>query len=130
ISALPSLKFTPASLTEKTGIYCITLTGTQGHTLDFDNPATLFPGVELNAPHTNVSGRIFFGAAGPYTFFCAVPGHRAAGMQGTVNVTGPTMTVEQAEAAAGGSSGAPGASGASVAWRARRLAGARATRRP
>ena len=110
ITALPALKFTPASLSAKTGIYCISLTGAQGHTLDFDDSATLFPGVELNAPQTKVSGRIFFGQAGAYTFFCAIPGHRAAGMQGTINVTGPTMTVAQAEAA-GGSGGGTGATG-------------------
>ena len=116
ITALASLKFTPASLSYKTGIYCITLTGASGHTLDFDNPATQYPGLQLNAPATKVSARIFFGQAGAYTFFCAVPGHRQAGMQGTINVTGPTMTVAQAEAAAGSSGGGPsGASGASGA---------------
>ena len=57
-----------------------------------------------------MSARIFFGAAGAYTFYCAVPGHRQAGMQGTINVTGATMTVEQAEAA-GGSGGASGSTG-------------------
>src|SRR5262249_6385146 len=101
ITALPALKFTPASLSEKTGIYCITLTGAQRHTLDFDNPDTRYPGLALNAPQNSVSARIFFGEAGPFTFYCAIPGHRAAGMQGTINVTGPTMTLEQAEAAVG-----------------------------
>jgi plastocyanin len=110
ITALPSLKFTPASLSAKTGIYCMVLTGAQGHTLDMDDSSTLFTGVELNAPQTKVTSRAFFGQAGAYTFFCAIPGHRQAGMQGTINVTGPTMTVDQAQTAAGGSSG--GATGA------------------
>jgi plastocyanin len=115
ITALPSIKFTPSSVSVKTGIYCITLTGAQPHTLNFDNEtALLYPGVELNSPATKVSARIFFGTAGAYTYYCAIPGHRAAGMFGTVNVTGPTMTVAQAEAA-GGSGGATGASGASGA---------------
>jgi plastocyanin len=116
INALAALKFAPASVSVKTGVYCITLGGAPGHTLDFDDSATLYPGLQLNSP-TPVSARIFFGSAGAYTYFCAIPGHRAAGMQGTVNVTGPTVTVDQAEAAAGssggGSAGASGASGAS-----------------
>jgi plastocyanin len=114
VTALPALKFTPASLSVKTGVYCITLNdgAAATHTLDFDNPDTLFPGVVVNTQGEKVSGRIFFGTATDYTYFCAVPGHRAAGMVGVVHVTGPTMTVDQAEAAAGGSSGASGASGA------------------
>ena len=117
ITALPSIKFTPTSLSMKTGVYCVTLTDADGsHTLDFDNPATLFPGLQVNSDGAKAQGRIFFGSADAYTYFCAIPGHRAAGMVGTVNVTGPTVTLEQAEAAAGssggGSTGASGASGA------------------
>jgi len=119
ITALPSIKFTPTSLSVKTGIYCVTLTDQASvpHTLDFDNPATLFPGLEVSTAGEKVEGRIFFGAADTYTYFCAIPGHRAAGMQGEVNVTGPTMTLDEAEtaAAAGGGGGSSGASGASGA---------------
>jgi plastocyanin len=118
ITALPSLKFTPSSLSMKTGVYCVTLTDAASapHTLDFDDPNTLFPGLQVSAAGEKATGRIFFGSADAYTYFCAIPGHRAAGMQGTVNVTGPTMTLEQAEAAAGSSGGgASGASGASGA---------------
>ena len=53
----------------------------------------------MNNEGEKVSSRIFFGAPGAYTFFCAIPGHRAAGMQGVINVTGPTLTLAQAEAA-------------------------------
>ena len=51
ITALPSIKFTPVSLSAKTGIYCVTLTDAASapHTLDFDDPATLFPGLEVSA---------------------------------------------------------------------------------
>ena len=52
----------------------------------------------VNTKGDVVKSRIFFGKASDYTFFCAIPGHRAAGMQGTVHVTGPTMTLAQAEA--------------------------------
>jgi plastocyanin len=105
--ALSSLKFTPASLTVETGLHCITLTDQAAgqHTIDFDDPATLFPGLEVVAAGEKAEGRIFFGEPGEYTFYCAVPGHKAAGMEGTVTVTGDPITLEEAEAAAGGSSG-------------------------
>jgi plastocyanin len=119
-TALSSLKFTPVSVSApKTGIYCITLTDQAAaqHTLDFDDPATLFAGLEVTTAGEKVQARAFFGASGAYTFYCAVPGHRAAGMQGTVTVTGSPTTVAEAETAAaaagGGSSGGSGASGAS-----------------
>ncbi len=102
LSALASLKFTPNVFTVKTGIYTVTLTDDAAgpHTTDFDDPNTLFKGLAVNAQGEKDSSRIFFGAPGSYTFFCAIPGHRAAGMQGTVTVTGPPMTLSQAEAAA------------------------------
>jgi plastocyanin len=101
LAALASLKFTPVSFTVKTGIYMVTLTDDAAgpHTTDFDDPTTLFKGLTVNAQGQKDSSRIFFGAPGTYTFFCAIPGHRAAGMQGTVTVTGPPMTLEQAQAA-------------------------------
>ena len=86
----------------KTGIYSVTLTddATGPHTLDFDDPKTLFAGLAVNGAGEKQTSRIFFGAPGDYTFFCAIPGHRAHGMQGVVKVTGPPMTLVQAEAAA------------------------------
>jgi plastocyanin len=102
LAALASLKFTPVSFTVKTGIYSVTLTdrAAETHTLDFDDANTLFKGLVVNGAGEKQTSRIFFGSAGDYTFFCAIPGHRAAGMQGTVTVTGPTITLAQAEAAA------------------------------
>jgi hypothetical protein len=68
----------------------------------------------VNTQGEELKSRIFFGTAGDYTFYCAVPGHRAGGMQGVIHVTGPPLTLAQAEAAATlGSTGAAGASGAS-----------------
>ena len=100
--ALASLKFVPASLTVPTGIYSVELTNDAAgaHTLDFDDAETLFAGLAVDNAGEKVSSRIFFGEPGEYTFFCAIPGHRAAGMFGTVTVTGPPMTLEEAEAAA------------------------------
>jgi plastocyanin len=101
-AALASLKFTRVSFTVKTGIYSVTLTDDAAgpHTLDFDDANTLFKGLAVNGAGEKQTSRIFFGSAGDYTFFCAIPGHRQAGMQGVVTVTGPTITLAQAEAAA------------------------------
>ncbi len=66
-------------------------------TIDFDNPAPLehdvaiegedgkeIAGSELVAEgKTSVSAEL---APGTYTFFCTVPGHREAGMEGTLSV--------------------------------------------
>jgi plastocyanin len=116
-TALPSLKFTPASVEAKTGIYCITLTdqAAQHHTLDFDDPATLFLGLEVTQAGQKVTARAFFGTAGDFTYYCAITGHRAAGMEGVAHVTGDTMTVQEAEVAAAAAAGGPGPTGASGA---------------
>ena len=96
------LAFAPSKLTlNKTGIYQVTLTDltTGPHTLDFDQASTLFAGLAVNSDGENVSSRIFFGEPGEYTFYCAIPGHRAGGMQGTITVTGSPITLAEAEAA-------------------------------
>ena len=99
----------PASLTVKTGVYSVSLKDVAAgpHTLAFDDPKTLFAGLAVNAAGETNSSRIFFGEPGEYTYFCAIPGHRAGGMSGTITVTGPPMTLEQAEAAAGGGAAPP-----------------------
>jgi plastocyanin len=96
-----ALKFTPVKLTMKTGVYAVTLraASTGQHTLDFDDASTLFVGLEVNSEGDAPTSRIFFGKPGEYTFYCAIPGHRAAGMWGTIEVTGDPITLEEAEAA-------------------------------
>jgi plastocyanin len=114
ITAAPTggLSFAPSALTVKTGIYLVTLVdgANAQHTLNFQDPSTLWPGLVVNTAGEKVQGRIFFGADGAYTYFCAVTGHEAAGMKGTVTVTGPPMTLQQAEASAkfGKTGAAPG----------------------
>jgi plastocyanin len=118
IEASPTggLTFAPSALSVKTGIYQVDFQdgANAQHTLNFDQSSTLWPGLVVNTAGEKLTGLIFFGEAADYTFYCAVPTHRAGGMQGVIHVTGPTMTVEQAEAAAK-AAGGPGANGAAGA---------------
>ena len=79
-----------------------------GHTFTMQDPNTFFESLSLNAAGTKVSGVAFFPTAGSYTFFCAIPGHEAAGMKGQIIVTGPTMTLDEALKASGNPPGAAG----------------------
>jgi plastocyanin len=96
-----ALKFTPNSLNATTGLATVSgkAAGT-GHTLAINDPTTQFQTIDFNALGT-VSCVAFFPHAGDYSFECTVDSHAAAGMTGTIHVTGPTMTLQQAEAAAG-----------------------------
>jgi plastocyanin len=99
LSALASIKFSTSSISVKTGVYAVTLTDDANgpHTLDFDDAKTLFAGLKVNSSGEKATSRIFFGEPGDYTYFCAIPGHRAT-MHGTVTVTGPPLTLAAAEA--------------------------------
>ena len=72
-----------------------------GHTFDMRDPSTLFASLSLDAAGTKKDGVAFFAQAGKYEFFCAIPGHDAQGMHGTITVTGPTTTLTSALTAAG-----------------------------
>jgi plastocyanin len=120
ITAAPAgrLSFAPSSITVKTGIYSVTLVdgAAQTHTLNFDQSTALWAGLVVTTQGETVTSRIFFGTPSDYTFYCAIPNHRAAGMQGTVHVTGPAVTLDQAEAA-GKTSNASSASATTAAPR-------------
>jgi plastocyanin len=61
--------------------------GAAQHTLQFDDPTVVWSLLEINnAGETKVEDA-GFPKAGTYTYFCTIPGHRAAGMQGSVTVT-------------------------------------------
>jgi len=57
------------------------------HTFDFDDPTVVWKSIEISDAGQVATENAGFPKAGPYIFYCAIPGHRAAGMQGTINVT-------------------------------------------
>ena len=105
IEAAPTggLTYKPSAISVRTGLYDITLTNVSDaeHTLYFDDPDTRWPGLSLNRRGESKTARAFFGKPGDYTFYCRIPGHRAAGMKGVVHVTGDPVTLAQAETGAG-----------------------------
>ena len=104
-----NLTFVPNSADATTGIHTVTLTSGGGtHTLAFVDPEVSFEEVKVDATGDTASARAFFAAEGDYQFFCTIPGHREAGMEGVISATGETMTLEAALAAV---EGAPGAEG-------------------
>jgi plastocyanin len=82
------LKFIPNGLTVKAGTV----------TLSYDNPSSVehsiaiaSEGKQLGATSTVRQGTVKLTenlVPGQYVFYCTVPGHRQAGMQGTLTVTG------------------------------------------
>jgi plastocyanin len=92
-----NLVFSPNAFNAKTGLVNFEVKiDSPGHTFGFHDPSTLFQELKLDTGGATLTGTAFFGAPGEYTFFCSIPGHEAAGMHGTVTVTGPTLTLQQA----------------------------------
>ena len=88
LSADPNaLKFNTTTLSAKAGTVTITM----------NNPSSVQHGIAVEGNGVNQAGKIVGQGgtsvlavqlkAGKYTFFCPVPGHRQAGMQGTLTVT-------------------------------------------
>jgi uncharacterized cupredoxin-like copper-binding protein len=89
LSADPSgaLKFNTKTLSAKAGTVTITM----------NNPAPLQHGIAVEGNGVDKDGKVVGQGgtsvlalqlkAGKYTFYCPVPGHRQAGMQGTLTVT-------------------------------------------
>ena len=70
------------------GITDVRLVSSEGsHTLAFADPDLAY--VNLAAPGSRTSVKVDFVAGRTYTIFCALPGHRASGMEATITVGPP-----------------------------------------
>jgi len=84
VDALPSLSFQATEFSVPAGIIQINYNDLGGsHTLLFTDPK--LSGFQLAVPQGPKTGKVNL-QPGTYTIYCSIPGHRAAGMQATVNV--------------------------------------------
>lgn len=83
-----ALAFQPEQLTASAGQVTFELTAEPSvkHTLAIEGVNSGEPIVEAEAGQTATGSASL--DTGTYTFFCDVPGHREAGMEGTLEVTG------------------------------------------
>jgi plastocyanin len=84
VEALPSLSFQATAFSVPSGVIQVNyIDGGGTHTLLFTDPK--LSGFELKVPQGPKTGKVQLNP-GTYTIYCSIPGHRAAGMQATVNV--------------------------------------------
>jgi len=96
VTALPALKFQPNKVSlpldpanPTQTVIEITLHDQSAgqHTLAFDDPTVIWTIPEVNAAGEKKTEKAGFPKAGDFEFHCTVPGHREAGMEGTMTVT-------------------------------------------
>lgn len=97
IDALPALKFDPSKVqvafdpaNPTQTVIAVTLqdAGAGQHTLAFDDPTVIWNTIpEVNAAGDKKTEKAGFPAEGDYGFHCTIPGHKEAGMVGTMTVT-------------------------------------------
>jgi plastocyanin len=89
------LRFVPDTVDAPTGVVGIAMTSNSGaHTFVFEDPATLFPGLDTPGTGSEDAARAFFADAGEYVFYCTIPGHREAGMEGVLTADGEPKVLE------------------------------------
>ena len=110
VTAAPggAFAFDPNQLPAKTGLVQFNVNfAAAGHSFAFHEPEVRFN--ELKPPGAGPdSGIAVFPAPGTYHFYCTYAGHEAQGMHGTIEVTGPAVTIDQALTEAGNAPGAAG----------------------
>jgi plastocyanin len=81
-----NFSFTPDKITAKPGVATIALTAKSGiHDLVFDGA---YSGFRLEADSGSGTQKLKIDLKpGKYTFYCSYPGHRQAGMEGTLTVS-------------------------------------------
>jgi plastocyanin len=57
------------------------------HTLAFDDPSVIWNVPQVNAADETITEKAGFVQAGDYVYYCTIPGHREAGMEGTLTVS-------------------------------------------
>jgi uncharacterized cupredoxin-like copper-binding protein len=75
--------YTPKNSTTKSGIVAIQLKGEGVHTLVIQG----VPGFEMQVSNGQTQTLKVQLKPGKYTIYCTLPGHRQAGMQGTITAT-------------------------------------------
>lgn len=78
-------QFTPDTLSAPAGDINVTVVNAGGVEHDFLIDELDGSHVHVNVGETNDG--TFSATAGSYTFYCTIPGHRQAGMEGTLTVT-------------------------------------------
>jgi plastocyanin len=86
ITGTDDLKFVPTSLTAAAGTITVTMTSEEAVEHDFVIEEAGDVLVVHTDPGETASGTIDL-EAGTYTFYCSIPGHRTAGMEGTLTVS-------------------------------------------
>ena len=105
-------KITPATATASAGTTKINVTnhGTVTHTLAVQTPTGLVKTGDI-APGSSATLTVHLSKPGKYTYFCTIPGHRQAGMVGTLTVGGGSGSGGAPAAGTTSSSGGGGSSG-------------------
>jgi plastocyanin len=99
-----NLGFDPTAIDAQTGLFAVTLRNTEsgGHNFTIETPGLEVQKVlEVSGAGVEDTGQYFAPESGEFVFYCSIPGHREAGMEGTITVTGDPKTFEQAAAGGG-----------------------------